>query len=418
MTDKNKENLLNIYDDKDSDDLFSTDIESKEKDINKLSLDSEDTNFNLPELDIKDSDKINNDTILNSEETIKSENKELDNSEETTKSEDWLDNWFMDELNELKDDWEKKSLFWNIFKRKKKKENILEETIKPENKKENIDIKDSDKTSNIFDDFNQDDSLLEEVNQIKQDRDRDIFYYLGKAWKILQILFVLLLLLFAIVYLYIYIQNKVFVGEDKDNQQILWPFCFVLLNWVNYDWNSCTSISTLKVDYTKKLVDIKEKQKNEILSIIKKLYEIENFTKTNNVIFLRDETKWKLNVLKIIEDFDNLKNNFSKVDKQTIQCKWIKIDKKDKILSMRCSAYSAWYESWIRGFDGKDEQGSSLKWTSISIANSFLNYISLESKKFTIIDRQRLFKSDSVLWSKTGFTNKTDFTLKLKYNLN
>jgi hypothetical protein len=93
------------------------------------------------------------------------------------------------------------------------------------------------------------------------------------------------------------------------------------------------------------------------------------------------------------------------------------IDEKTNTLNMSCIAYSAWYESWIRWFDWKNDDDSYVKWTSVSIANSFLNYIDLESKSFTIINRQKIFKVDSIVWDKTWFTYKTPFKLSLKYNI-
>jgi len=406
MTGKNNEELLNIYDDQNSDDLFATNNESKKEISDKdNTLTFDDSDIKVPELDIIDENNKDNSNIIEEKNDLK--------KEEVNIIEDDIDEWFMDEINELKDDVkeEKKSFFWNLFKKKEKIEDTKIDDL--EEKKDELE---EEKSLNIFDDFNQDDSLLEEVDQIKQDRDRDIYYYFAKAWKVLQVIFVLWLLLVAILYSYIYVQNKIYTWESKDNQ-LLWPFCFILLNWVDYDLNDCTSIATLKDDYTNKLSDVKVKQSKQILNVVKWVYEIENFTKTKDVIFLNDKTEWKLKVLKILEEFDNLKNEFASVDKQIIQCQNIKIDQVKEVITMNCNAYSAWFESWIRWFDGKNEPGSYVKWTSISIANSFLNFISLESKTFTIIDRQKLFKSDSIVWSKTGFTSKTPFVLKLKYNL-
>jgi hypothetical protein len=83
---------------------------------------------------------------------------------------------------------------------------------------------------------------------------------------------------------------------------------------------------------------------------------------------------------------------------------------------MNCESYSQWYEKWLRWLDWTTD--NPLKWSSLSQANSFLNFIVKTSKDFEIIDRQKMFKEESVLWTKTGFTSKTPFTLKLKYNLN
>jgi hypothetical protein len=57
-----------------------------------------------------------------------------------------------------------------------------------------------------------------------------------------------------------------------------------------------------------------------------------------------------------------------------------------------------------------------LKWTSISIANSFLNYIEKQSTVFSIVNKQKVFRSETILWEKTNFTNKTQFNLVLNYN--
>lgn len=278
----------------------------------------------------------------------------------------------------------------------------------PEN---NNEVKKEIESSNIFDDFAQDSSLLQEVNKLKSENNKDKFYYISKSARFLQTIFLILFFVFAILLTYIYVQNK----EDYKNSNILDPLCFVFLGNIPNQDTYCSSITSLNNTYTTKLNTLKETQTKDILAILENLYEVENFTKTKEVIFLTDKSNNKLKVLEVLEAFDNLKNNFDKIDKQKVQCNWLIIDSKDDVLSMSCTAYSAWYEKWIKWFDWVTD--SSLKWTSISIANSFLNYISKTSDIFTIVDRQKVFRSESVLWEKTDFTNKTSFSLKLKYNL-
>jgi len=266
MTGKNNEELLNIYDDQNSDDLFTTTSDESKKEVssNEDTLVFDDANIESLESNTIDKNNSDNLNIIENQNNIK---KEDINKEEDIIEED-IDEWFMDEINELKDDVkeEKKSFFGNFFKKKEKKENEKVEEI--DNKEEKLDDLEEE-SSNIFDDFNQDDSLLEEVDQIKQDRDRDMYYYFSKAWKVLQVIFVLWLLFISIFYSYIYVQNKVYTLDSKDNQ-LLKPFCFILLNWVDHDLNSCTSIATLKNDYIKKLSDIKNKQTKQILKILQK----------------------------------------------------------------------------------------------------------------------------------------------------
>jgi len=424
MTNKNTEDILDLSEINDSDSLFEidntlTNKEEKKEDnpLNKSS--SNDINKIKDELLIDNSEiildkerkeeDINENLEENKEKDIIIEEEKIDNDIDTS-----IDEWFMDEINDLKEEVdtkkEKKSFFSSLFKKKEKKK---EEDTNKNQTDDNLD----DAWSNIFDEFTQDDSLLQEVDQIKEERNRDVFYYLVNTTKIFKILFILSLIWLSMVYGYIYVQNKLYEWNSVDNQ-LLWPFCYILLGDIKHDsLTFCTSITTLNDIYKKDLENIKNSQKNSIVSVVKKVYEIENFTKTKDVLFLSDKTDNKLKILEILEEFDNLKNEFAKVDKQIIQCSSFEINSEDKILSMKCNAYSAWFETWIRWFDWKNDNNSALKWTSITIANSFINFVNLESKTFRVINRQKLFKAENIVWSETGFTSKTPFTLKLKYNL-
>jgi hypothetical protein len=95
----------------------------------------------------------------------------------------------------------------------------------------------------------------------------------------------------------------------------------------------------------------------------------------------------------------------------------------EKVLEVTCDAYSQGYENnWIVGFSGEVRKKSEyISWTSLSLANSFLNYIEKTSKDFTIVDKQKLFEIGSVDWSSeiwlaTGYTKRTTFNIKLKIN--
>lgn len=266
-------------------------------------------------------------------------------------------------------------------------------------------------TSNIFDDFSQDSSLVEEVDKLKKENNKDKFYYLSKSAHFLQTIFWIIFFVFIILFSYIYIQNN----ENITDSNALDPICFIFVWDINIDDTFCSSISSLHIKYKTSLEKAQKLQVEGIISILEKLYEIENFAKTKEVIFLTDKSINKLKVLDILEQFDNLKNDFNAVDKQKIQCNALIIDSKSSTLSMNCTAYSAWYERWFKWYDASDD--NYIKWTSISIANSFLNYITKKSDIFTVVERQKVFRSESILWEKSDFTNKTSFNLKLKYNL-
>lgn len=266
-------------------------------------------------------------------------------------------------------------------------------------------------SSNIFDEFVDDTNLIEEVDKLKNEKNRDIFFYLSKAGHFFQISFFIILFLLVLLFSYIWIQNN----EKLSNSNILDPICFLILWDIDNTDSYCSSVSYLKNKYTSDLKELEDDQSREILSILERLYEIENFTKTKEVIFLADKANNKLKILEILEEFDSLKNDFDKIDKQKIQCDSLIINSDKKTLEMDCISYSAWFEKGLRWFDGTTD--STVKWTSLSVANSFLNYIEKESDVFNIIDRQKIFSSEVVLGQKTDFTNQTPFKLKLEYNL-
>lgn len=263
-------------------------------------------------------------------------------------------------------------------------------------------------TSNIFEELSEDSDLKQEVKGIVESQDKDLFYYLSSIWWYLQTIFWLFLFILVLLYGYIFIQDSLKIK----NNNILDPFCMIFLWDVENTNTFCSSIASLNEQYSTELKQLKENQTKEIISILEQLYKLENFLKTKEVIFLKNASDLKTPVLKILEEFDTLKNTFEPVEKEKIKCYDIEIDH-ENIFQARCDVFSAWYESEIKGFDGTDDFVT--KWTSISIANSFLNFIEKTSKHFTILDRQKIFSSQDISWDRTWFTNKTTFYIKLKY---
>jgi hypothetical protein len=80
-----------------------------------------------------------------------------------------------------------------------------------------------------------------------------------------------------------------------------------------------------------------------ILSILERLYNVENFLNSKEVIFLVDKSENKLQTLNILEKFDDLKNEFN-VEKEKIQCNSLNIDSKKSLLTMNCESFSQGYE--------------------------------------------------------------------------
>jgi len=276
------------------------------------------------------------------------------------------------------------------------------------------DVKEDINSTNIFDEFATDSSLVDEVEKLKEEAKKDVFYYLSLSWKILQNLFFVLFVIGVLLFSYIYIQKN----EKFSDKAILDPICMIFsVEWLATPDNTvyCSSISFSKSYYEEKLKELKKEQSKEILHNITRIYEESNFTKTKEVSFLLNKTEDRVMILKVLEKFDALKNEFWWIDKRRVQCTDITIDTMEKTVNMTCSAFSQWYERWIIWFSWV--KNSDETWgTSISIANSFLNYIEKNTKDFTLVDRQKVFSSASVSWEKNGYTNKTIFDIKLKIN--
>lgn len=272
------------------------------------------------------------------------------------------------------------------------------------------------KSSNIFDDFSTDSSLLEEVKKIKEEEKKDIFYFISKGTNLVKMFLIFIIIIIMFSSGYIYIQNN----KNISNNSFLDPFCFLFTKkWIKTPELTafCSSISYTKEYYETKLSELKNSQFNILFKNIPIIYEQWNLLNKKDVNFLIDKSKNRLSILKIFEKFDSIKNDFTWIDKRKIQCSDFFIDSSDRTLNMTCSAYSQWYERWIIWFNWqKNNTDEFTSWTAISIANSFLNYIEKNSKDFTIVNRQKTFINTPVSWESLGYTNKTLFDIKLKIN--
>lgn len=266
-------------------------------------------------------------------------------------------------------------------------------------------------TSNIFEEFSDDSELKKEVKGVVDSQDKDVFYYLSLTGSFIQNIFWVLLIVLTLLYSYIFIQEN----ENIKDSNILDPFCIIFLWDIKNTNTFCSSVSSLNKEYKSQLENTKGYQVTEIISILEQLYKLENFLKTKEISFLLDKTDSKLQTLNILEEFDTLKSAFEPIEKDKILCYDIEVNS-ENIFKARCEAFSAWYEDEIKWFDGTDD--FFIKGTSISIANSFLNFIEKNSDAFILLDRQKIFSSQNIIWDSTGFTNKTIFYLKLKYSPN
>ncbi len=268
-------------------------------------------------------------------------------------------------------------------------------------------------SSNIFDDFNTDSDLLSEVQKLKEAQKKDIYYYLWSAWTILRYIMIIFIIGIFISASYIILQKN----DSIRNKSFLNPVCN-FLNWdisIPNELTNCSSVSYTLKNYKRKINELKLEQASVISPVITNIYQKENFTKTKEVSFLISKSSNKLDVIEILERFDSLKNEYVWIDKRKIECNDINISSEDNMISMSCEAFSRGYERQIIWYSW-NKTDSNLVWTSMSVANSFLNYIEKNSTDFSLVNRQKIFSNQSITWEKSWYTSKTTFDLNLKIN--
>jgi hypothetical protein len=237
-----------------------------------------------------------------------------------------------------------------------------------------------------------------------------LYYYLSLIWKLVQSIFVIFLVVLLIIYWYITLQKS----EGVSDYNILDPFCGFILGDIYYpEWTTyCSSITYTKNSYERKLSELKDEELKWILTNLATLYERENFLKWKDITFILEESENKLKITEVLDKFDSLKREFLSYDKSKIQCRNMFINSIERTLEVTCDAYSQGYESWIIWFSWNINE--KVSWTSLSVANSFLNFIEKKSSDFTLVDRQKAFSIENTFWA--WYTKKTKFDIKLKIN--
>ena len=261
-------------------------------------------------------------------------------------------------------------------------------------------------TSNIFDEFEVDEKLIDEDE--KEKVKKDWIYYIKTIWNFLVYVNLILFLVVVSLFSYVYIETS--DSDLFDSHGYLNPVCD-FLNWedTSFLWD-CSWLS-----YSIKKIDSLNKQGNEanlekVVDVLKKSYTINSIKNSKEAIFIIDKSKNKNDPIKILNEFDILKNEFT-YDKDRIKCENIIIEA--DILEANCSSFSAaWYKKipWLNW----EKTIHTLHWTSVTLASSFINYIS-KHPKFSVIDRQKMFEIVPY-FGEWNFVYKTNFKIKIKYS--
>lgn len=284
---------------------------------------------------------------------------------------------------------------------------------------ENIDVenpnnepkKEAPKTDNIFKELSQNLDFWEVKEENLGPKPKTTEDYLKQASVVLGILNIFFLFLIAWVYGYIKIQNN----PDFLGKTFLDPVCFLIsMDEVPNTEESCSSVAALIGSYNSKSEKLQSDISTRVLANVDQYYAIEDFIYSKEVSFLLDRKASKLRALEILWEFDKLRNNFVPAwDKKVVQCIPKELTK-DGILSLSCEVFSPVWFAKIPGstWDNRSET----EWTSMTVANSFLNYIDKNiDSKFKIVDEPKGWSSEPVIgvW---WFSSRTVFEIKLQYS--
>ncbi len=276
-----------------------------------------------------------------------------------------------------------------------------------EKKQENID------STNIFEEFSQDENLKSEVKSTQVKKEKWGYYYLWVINKFFKLINTIFFLWFIIIGGYLYVQNN----EAIKDISYLDPICFMFVDkWLLIEWESCSSISSLTKRYRELNSNLSNKYYMGIANIIEDVYYVSNFAFSKEILFLLDKTENRLLPLAILEEFDRLKNEFEPINKGKLLCTNINISW-GGVLSIDCNAFSSRWDRNIVWLSWKNQKSENVSGTSISLASSFINYLEMNARDFIIIDKQKEFTFDEVAdyW---GYSRKTNFKLTLKLRSN
>ncbi len=267
---------------------------------------------------------------------------------------------------------------------------------------------------NIFEDFENDEILEQEINKSESEIKKDSFYYLSLGSNFLKMVNLIFFILIIISFVYIKIQNL-----SKPNE-ILNPMCYILLwkdvsyekipkTWTGNNLNSCMSIKLAEEKTKKALEEESFFIYSKLLKIATDFYTMKDFINSKEVIFLLNASEDKKNPLDLLVKFDKAKNDFLLSDKLRIQCRSIEVT--DTELKAECDAYSSLWDTSIPWYDWEKNQNDLKGGTSISIASSFLNFLE-KQEDFILLNKQKVFNIQSITWQ-WAYSFKTPFKIYL-----
>ncbi len=268
-------------------------------------------------------------------------------------------------------------------------------------------------SDNIFEDFDSDLSLWEEVKSHEETEKRDVYFYLKMGGTFLKIFNACFFVIIAFLFLYWFLQSQ----ESPTRYSIFTPVCSLFLWDAAGDLDTCHSVSYYLQSQSNILEEEKIQQAQEVGNLIGDIYLVDNFIYSEVVSFLVNLSQNNLEPTEILTAFDTLKNKYEPIDKSKISCNTIVVNKPG-VLEARCEAFSSDWDNEILEIQEGILGGSNAWGTSISVASSFIDFIENEpNRTFSVLDKQKVFFASNVTW-RWIYTKKTPFVLRLWYNGN
>jgi len=268
-------------------------------------------------------------------------------------------------------------------------------------------------TDNILDVFSKD-MMDEKKKELKESiKEKDPVLYLNKITGILKFGFFISLFFAWVLSAYSFIQNN----EDATQLSMLEPICFIFL-WkeASNQYDGCASISSAQKYYGDELNDVKKDQSEKIMSILERVYSLENFLFSEDIAFILEKSSEKVPVVEMLSEFNELKDAFEPTKKvYAIECDDIELNNNLE-LNISCSAYSSdWSDSNIMWFNWQTNS-KKISWTSISVASSFVNFLKKKADNFHIVESTKIYNySTSIEEGKERYTKRTDFDVNMRY---
>lgn len=266
-------------------------------------------------------------------------------------------------------------------------------------------------TPNIFDEFSQNQKIVQEVKQIEQKQERDMFFYLKKINTVLLSFNVLLFLAIFLASLYIYFQTQ----TEKKEYTLLSPICHFLLWDMNITGNVCYGVLPILEEYKVQLAREQTAQNEQIIPLLGEVYSIRNFNFSKKVDFLLGKNEQRLRPLEILTEFDALKLKFASEDKQDVKCYNITISE-DGAMRLSCDVLSSDWDSQIVNLNEGVISFLPSGWTSISRASGFIHFLeNAPWSPFSVLEKPKTLTS-TIETTQVPYTRKTSIDLTLEYN--